>query len=176
MARQLVLVAAAVGARGILEERFGELGILNLLYSIKPLIRFPNGIVCVKREQIGHLVAEGGDFLCTCGKAGGGRDATCCVRSGRSKLRPSPLPPRGDVAAELHRAERNQPVEDRPRDVDRITLDEIVLPRHARQQPEYGLGLLHRPRPHLDHLRRGFRVKPLPREEFPVIAAPGTQI
>ena len=101
MPRQLVLVASAVGTRGILEERLGKLGILDLLHVVKPLIRLPQRIVGVERQQIGHLVAQRHDLLGPCDKIILLLSACC---------RP-PLPPCGDVAAELHRAERDQSVE-----------------------------------------------------------------
>ena len=166
MPRQLVLVAAAIRARGVLEKRFFKSRILDLLYRVETLVRFPDGVVGVEREEVGHRVAEVGDVVCADNKPI--LQLYACRRT--------VLPPFGEVAAKFHPAKRNQAVERHAREVDRVAADELVVPGRIRQQREHGAGILDGLLPFAYPLLARLGVKTISDDKAPVVAAPGAEV
>ena len=96
---RLVLVAQAILVDGVLEKRLGEIGILDFLNRVKPLVRLPERVVRVQLQDVGKAIEERSQFACA-GNNGVLLLYACCF----------PAPPRGYGGAELVDLQDDEPV------------------------------------------------------------------
>ena len=121
VARELVLVAAAVVVHGIVEEHAREVGVRHLLDRIEPQIRLPKRIIGVARKHVRHQVRP-------LRKLRRPRREARAVR--RAAL------PRREGAVESARVVDQPAVERRAREIDRVAADRLALPADPGQRGE----------------------------------------
>ena len=117
---RLVLVAQAVLVDGVLEERFGEIGISDFLDRVKPLVRLPERVVRVQLQNVGKAIKERSQLACT-GDNGILLLYACCFST----------PPCSYGRTKLVNLQDNEPIKHHTHDVDRVAADKLVVPRRV---------------------------------------------